>query len=315
MLLRFWIRRWFRTLPNYYLVLIVLVAATFFARDPLVPLPQQIGRYFTFTQNLAWPHPEFFGEAWSLAVEEWFYLCITIPLYLATKLRNVDRRRIMLVCVALVIAFSSAYRIYCIDATAEITMDEWKHFHRMQVITRMDSLMFGVLGAYLSLYHRSLWERIARYTFIPGLVILAFDRAMYLGEPNMFYISHISLSLAPFATLLLLPKLSGWHAKPGYFVSAVTFISVISYSLYLINQALVSETVIPLIMPELMHYLWRFSEHTPIIRWALYWTLSIVGSFLLYKYFETPMINLRDRWSRDGHVPAQAFQGQGPTSR
>ena len=80
MLVRFWVWRWFRTLPNYYLVLIVLVAVTWSLSAPLVPLPDHLARYFTFMQNLAWPHPEFFGEAWSLAVEEWFYLCIPIPL-------------------------------------------------------------------------------------------------------------------------------------------------------------------------------------------------------------------------------------------
>ena len=67
----FWIRRWFRTIPNYLLFLtlnIVVWGSTVFV------LP-----YFFFLQNFAWPCPSFMGESWSLAVEEWFY--ISIPLW------------------------------------------------------------------------------------------------------------------------------------------------------------------------------------------------------------------------------------------
>jgi len=304
MLLRFWIRRWFRTLPNYYLVLTTLVAATYVASDPLVPLPPGIGHYFSFTQNLAWPHPEFFGEAWSLAVEEWFYLCIPIPLYLATRLPKVDRRRVMLLCATLVIVLSAVYRIWRIDAISDITMHEWLYWHRMQVITRMDSLMYGVLGAYLSLYHKNFWANVAPYSFWPGIAILVLDRAMYLGEYNMTYVSCFSLTVAPLATLLLLPRLSSWHATSGVIVKVVTFTSLTSYSLYLVNQALVLETI----------NLWRCSEHATLIKLALYWSISVGGAFLLYSYFEKPVMDLRDRWSRKGHAPAQAFQEQGTTA-
>ena len=58
-LLHFWIRRWFRTLPNYFLILLLLSAIScwlyhrsFWTLD-----------YFFFLQNFNKPSPPFFAEA------------------------------------------------------------------------------------------------------------------------------------------------------------------------------------------------------------------------------------------------------------
>jgi peptidoglycan/LPS O-acetylase OafA/YrhL len=67
---RFWVRRWLRTLPNYYLFLIInIVLARWIEGSWPHAAP-----YAVFLQNFAWPQPLFFIESWSLAVEEIFYL-------------------------------------------------------------------------------------------------------------------------------------------------------------------------------------------------------------------------------------------------
>ncbi len=78
-LLDFWKRRWMRTIPAYFLVLIFLIIYTLI----FLPnnLPDDWYRFFFFTQNfLGHYRPGFFAEAWSLSIEEWFYL--TVPLIL-----------------------------------------------------------------------------------------------------------------------------------------------------------------------------------------------------------------------------------------
>jgi len=55
---------------------------------------------------------------------------------------------------------------------------------------------------------------------------------------------------------------------------------------------------------------------------TLFFVLSgfLTGRILLrtieredFRYFEKPVMDLRDRWSRKGHAPAQAYQEQGTT--
>lgn len=55
----FWQRRWWRTLPNYAVFL--LLNATLFAAWFQAPLPD--ARYVIFIQNLAWQHPPAMPEA------------------------------------------------------------------------------------------------------------------------------------------------------------------------------------------------------------------------------------------------------------
>ena len=65
---RFYVRRWLRTLPPYYLVL------------ALLPL---LGHRFNwnslvFLQNFSRKDLEFFPVSWSLSIEEWFYLLMPL---------------------------------------------------------------------------------------------------------------------------------------------------------------------------------------------------------------------------------------------
>ena len=84
-LVQFWLQRWFRTLPLYYLVLTVLVLLYFISHHIL---PPNVLAYYTFSQCFAWPHPLFFGEAWSLAVEEWFYILFPLGVFVFLRLRG-----------------------------------------------------------------------------------------------------------------------------------------------------------------------------------------------------------------------------------
>lgn len=82
-IINFWSRRWLRTLPAYICILtILIIAAIALNRN----LPSNVFLYYVFSQNIAWPHPSFFGEAWSLAIEEWFYLIIPLMIFFAVKM-------------------------------------------------------------------------------------------------------------------------------------------------------------------------------------------------------------------------------------
>lgn len=303
MLTEFWIRRWFRTLPNYMLVLSFLVVATYLSG---AALPDNISLYFLFSQNIAAPHPQFFPEAWSITVEEWFYLIIPIPLYLSTKFKNLDRRKLMLVWIVVVIGLVTAFRFYRAYSYGFSTVGEWDVNLRKEVVTRLDSLMFGVLGAYASLYHKNLWGKIANKGFLIGIFLMAFNKVFYLATHSMFYLNYVNLTLTAVATLMLLPKLSTLKRDTGWLVSVVTFISLISYSMYLLHLTPVHEFILPAVMHGLAGS-WIIDKHMYLVKYLCYWIITVSCSFLLYRYFERPMTALRDRFHVRGQVVSKVF--------
>ena len=173
-------------------------------------------------------------------------------------------------------------------------MEDFHFYFRTQVITRLDSLMYGILGAYLMYYYRNFWLRYKRVFFILGLLVLF---GMKVGEINgLFPIRRLfycvfSFSLFSFGVLLLLPFLSDLKKGKGMVFQWFTFISLISYSMYLINNTVVKYHIIKKIPWD--------SFLNPLaasyIQYILFWMITIIISSLIYRYFEIPMMNLRDR--------------------
>ena len=52
LMMHFWIRRWYRTLPNYFLVLILIILMKNYYEEL-----SEHWTYFVFSQNLWYPHP------------------------------------------------------------------------------------------------------------------------------------------------------------------------------------------------------------------------------------------------------------------
>ena len=102
-------RRWFRTLPNYYLVLLINIVITISLNRQMhkslsCPMPK-LELYFVFLQNglskMATFFPfgfskmsTFFPESWSLSVEEWAYLILPISLLLLSLLYKPKNKKL-----------------------------------------------------------------------------------------------------------------------------------------------------------------------------------------------------------------------------
>jgi peptidoglycan/LPS O-acetylase OafA/YrhL len=64
LLSKFWIRRWFRVLPIYYLVLLINIVLTLYIG---LEIPPDLWKYAFFLQNFSSPiNATFFYESWSL---------------------------------------------------------------------------------------------------------------------------------------------------------------------------------------------------------------------------------------------------------
>jgi len=290
-LIEFWKRRWFRTLPNYFLIL-VITFALLGSGDAL-----DFAAYALFLQNISTPHPAFFPEAWSLSVEEWFYLIIPIGIFLAIK-SGMKPSQAVLLSIISIIVMSICIRYYKFYTIEINTMALWGPNIRKQVITRLDSIMIGVLGAYLNYYHCTLWLRYKKELFFAGLAMLVLYKALYLIradlnlELNAYYCVY-SLLLISLGTLFLLPFLSTYKRKEGRMYRTITIMSLISYSMYLINLSLVKNSFLPFVM-QLAPVAWT-GLGMEIFTYMVYWAITIVGSILIYKYYEAPFTKLRDR--------------------
>jgi peptidoglycan/LPS O-acetylase OafA/YrhL len=92
----FLVRRWFRTLPDYWLILTVILLL-YTCLDITVPY-LHYWQYFFFIQNLGYRQPAFFSESWSLAIEAWFYLTLPFILFIVSVcLRRFSAQRQVLV--------------------------------------------------------------------------------------------------------------------------------------------------------------------------------------------------------------------------
>ncbi|MDO4225626.1 MAG: acyltransferase [Bergeyella zoohelcum] len=163
-LLNFWQRRWFRTLPNYLLILITLIILNYFFQMGFTA--NDYGSYFVFLQNFSSPMGSFFPESWSLSIEEWFYLItpVAIILFYLSFRRKISLKWVLLFVILLIITYSTTLRFYrYLFLELPKGYNTWDlHFMR-QVATRLDALMFGVFGAWLKRYYpkifyfKSLW--------------------------------------------------------------------------------------------------------------------------------------------------------------
>jgi peptidoglycan/LPS O-acetylase OafA/YrhL len=283
----FWIRRWFRTLPNYVLFLAInVVLAIWLGRAAVSLWP-----YFLFFQNLIGPPKSFFIESWSLAVEEWFYVLLPFFLVVAAKLfRRPWRTQSLFVILIGIIVVTCARGIY-----VETTNPVWLTDVRMIVPFRLDACMFGVLGAWCKYFYPDRWQRAGPVLFAAGLFLLAavFAAPFVLsGEPTLLTTG--GFTVTSLGALLLLPQLDRWKSASEGFPAAVKKISIWSYSLYLVNLPVYA----------VLHYYWE--KASPFFLGIAFLICSISISAAIYRFYERPMMDLRERWPfrRTDHLPS-----------
>jgi peptidoglycan/LPS O-acetylase OafA/YrhL len=263
---RFWMRRWMRTFPAYYAVLIFSVAQRLITKDN-VPFPTE---YFIFTQNYHFPL-EFFSISWSLAVEEQFYLIIApLMAFLATKKNKYST--IILLALLLTPFIFRELNLYSSPKETHV---------------RIDGCVFGVLLAHIYYTYPAAWKKVAsKSVFISTIATIAFVFffvARYFPEwgvqdPNKLLLAFI------FGSWVLLANSSNQWSERLY-VPGAYYIATRSYSIYLLH-------------PEVLSLMKRIPIELPFI---IYFVITIIGSLIvaefLYRLVEKPFMDYRDRWS------------------
>jgi peptidoglycan/LPS O-acetylase OafA/YrhL len=289
----FYTRRWFRTLPLFFLFLIVnLVFERIFRAHP-VGLSEALSHGF-FLRNFAGFHMTFFPESWSLAIEEWFYLLFPAALWLGLRFT----KRFGAVFLTAAFTFLAVSTIARLVAAVDPART-WEEELRMVVIYRFDALMIGMLGAWCSIRFPRAWSRSAFLYALSGLALLL---TMYLtlwkienghlafGDDN-YFARTFRFTLVSLGFGLLLPWASAWKlARENFGSTAVRKIALWSYSLYLVHLPvflLVSRAGLGPDHP--------MSLAKALGSFALQIGGAILLSALLYRFFEAPCTRLREK--------------------
>jgi peptidoglycan/LPS O-acetylase OafA/YrhL len=286
-LVHFWVRRWFRTLPPYFLVLLL-------RRLGGHPLHWKL---FVFLQNFDPPVVASFPISWSLAVEEWFYLLTPLILLAVAKLSRARLPKAFFVACGSIAAVALTWRI----AYVVTGQPPWDPTVRQHVFLRMDTLMIGVLLGGLRAYERASYDRLACHRRILGLIgaggLSISTVWLFFGIRNWtldssFLLRTVFFDLLSISVALLIVALESSPAVNERWASrrwagAVRYVSLTSYALYLIHLS-VYEPFLAL------------NSRVRSLPLSLVWMSAAIAASLalagvMYRVFEKPVLRLRDR--------------------
>ncbi len=263
---RFWIRRWMRTLPAYYAVLIFTIIQLTVTKDNFTfPF-----NYFIFTQNYDYPL-SFFTISWSLCVEEQFYLVIAPAIVLLAKVKANTRTSILFFLLFL----PSLFRELDWYSSASETHVRW------------DCCIMGIILANFKSSYSKLWEKALAFAPVAASISLLIYLCFYYFRWNPSeYISDPS-------KLVLAILFGSWvlwankHSELTHFwgSSIVMYVSTRSYAIYLLHPDALAVT--KRLLPE-AHFMVYIS---------FAFILSCLVSEVLYRLIELPGMKLRSKYA------------------
>ncbi len=285
----FWIRRWFRILPLYYLMLLVKFV---FIDDSV---GSNIWYYVFFLQNNFYGI-EFYEVTWSLVIEEWFYITVPIFLFIAFKLARKKIKTVVALFV-LFILFENIIRFIYVSKY-NVPYEGVNG----NVIFRLDALFWGVLLAYVKINFQYIYAKLAK---VPVFILAILCFLGYIGfikilsETNIGINGYIiprtiGFSFFPMIIAFILPFVdskSSFSQRTLFrqsFYYFITYTSLFTYAIYLVH---------PLVFEPLIN------ENPFGIGAGISFILAVVITYgiasILFKFYEDPFLKIRDKYFSD----------------
>jgi peptidoglycan/LPS O-acetylase OafA/YrhL len=280
-LLVFLKRRWYKTIPVYFLALFInfvfAYIVTGYHRD-------FNWTFLFFLQNFNSAEFWFFPVSYSLAIEEWFYLLF--PLVFITLIlcfRNANRSKLLILASAIFIVAGliiRSYRFYNADYM-------WDPGFRKALITRLDASVYGViLAVSFSLFQETI-KRMRLLLILIGAAIYILCIAVRIQAPESYFYHVLYFTFIPLSFTLAMPYFY-WMQVPGKFTHQLfTQMSLIAFAFYLLHLSPLMDLFLLLPNGENL-----FRDICVLIAYTI--TTALL-SILWYKYIELPFTNLRDR--------------------
>ena len=291
----FWLRRWFRTIPNYYLFLLLNVALVYAG----IASGSFRWSFLVFSQNLFFPEPQpyFFGESWSLASDEWFYFLMPLLLGLVLLARKIPVEGAFMLTAGILIAGPMIARVL---HAVPPDFFAWDAQIRRITVFHLDATGWGVLAAAVNRWRKQWWLKNVGAKALAGAAATLLGLAMIWllvgqgwgsGWPFVA-MNALSLSLMGAGTVLALPWLTSLVMPRGVFDHFVEKTSLYSYSIYLCHFPLI------FLVKHAMSVSRDATDATIFVAVAL-WLASVYAvSAVVFYRFEKPVSDLRERYTR-----------------
>ncbi len=283
---RFYVRRALRILPTYLLVVAVYFLLPSWRERPVI---SPLWKYLLSIQNIGLQSGTAFSHAWSLAVEDQFYLVLPALLFVLVR-----RPRTSLALPGLLIIGGLILRTllarWQVDATGHVPGREYFLWIYYPTWSRLDPLVLGVVLAAIERHRATWWQSLtgaATWLWFPAFALLAGGLYLHEGkatvESCVWSFPLIAIGMA----ILLVCSVS--HRLPFHLrkIPGAAFLARMAYSIYLSHKIVV-------------HFLADvFPKHgiTPSSLWGLVGlgvAVLMVGT-ALYFAVERPFLQLRNR--------------------
>ncbi len=283
---RFFARRALRILPAYLVVLAIYVLLPSWREYPeMFPL----WKFVLSVQNIGLRGGTAFSHAWSLAVEDQFYLLLPLVLLLLIRSR---RAAVIVPCAialgGLALRWFLAFKNLGETGVGFRGFQTWIYYATW---TRLDPLVLGVALAAIEKFRPHWWQRLtnlAPWLWLPGLGLIVY--ALFLGESEELNVSTCVwqfLLVAFGMTALLVCALSTRLPFCRVKIRGAAFIASIAYSAYLVQKLVI-------------HFVAQFCSTHDI---ALTSAVALIGvelciyavATILFLTVERPFLQLRHR--------------------
>ncbi len=233
---RFYARRALRIMPAYLVILAIYFLLPSWRERP--DMAQPLWKYLLSVQNIALHGGTAFSHAWSLAVEDQFYLAL--PFILLVPFWRT--RAVIVVCCLIVLA-GILLRAFLASQNATDNGVSFRGFQAWiyyPTWTRLDPLVFGVAIAAIEKFRPRLWQWLTNWAiwlWLPALALIVY--ALWLGESEyinfnacVWQFPLLAIAMAALLICALSPRLPlSRVAIPG-----AAFIASIAYSAYLVQK-------------------------------------------------------------------------------
>ena len=296
----FYLRRAFRILPAFWVVLALYLLVPAFREAPgMEPWWKFAG--FVLNLDIDYARNAAFSHAWSLCVEEHFYLAF--PLLAWAMLRRPSARRFVAVCAAVVLAGIALRTSVWLHDTAVAPERNWfVEDLYYPTWSRLDGLLMGVVLAAIRVFRPAWWESLGRRADLAAaagvaVLLVAFwlfrERTGLVGNAIGWPVLSAGLALLVASGAQRHGVLGRWRV-PG-----AAWLAAVSYSLYLVHKPVF----------HLVQAAWgEWLDGRGYLAFAVFACASLAAGALLHYGVEKPGLALRQRLlqRREPELAAQA---------